>query len=92
MSVMCLATWYSSRIPLPPRISRASEQTSLAFLALYILASEAIGPVNAPCCCSCAMRKQMSCIVVVSASMLASLFWMSWKLAMGLPNCSLSLA
>ena len=34
----------------------------------------------------------MSCMLVISASMLASLFWISWKLAMGLPNCTRSLA
>ena len=42
MSARWRATWYSSRTPLPPRMSRASEQTCLAFLALFIFAREAI--------------------------------------------------
>jgi len=40
---MCRATWYSSRIPLPPRMSRASAHTRRAAAAVFSLASEAAG-------------------------------------------------
>ena len=69
-------------------MSRASMQTHLAFCAVYILASDAIGPVNAPCSCSCAIRKHISWMAVTSASMLANLFCTNWYPAIGLPNCS----
>jgi hypothetical protein len=51
------------------------------------LANDAIGLVNRPCSCSCAIRKQYSCIPVISASISASFACTSWKLAMGRPNC-----
>ena len=37
--------WYSSKIPLPPSISRASATTSRARRALFIFASEAMARV-----------------------------------------------
>src|SRR4051812_43898097 len=73
-------------------MSRALAQTCLAFLALFIFAIEAIPPVILPASWSCARRKHRSCMAVMSASMFASLFWMIWKDAIGLPNCTLSLA
>src|SRR5260370_13556000 len=43
MSVRCRATWCSRSSPLPPRLSRASRQTSQAFWPWFILAIDAIG-------------------------------------------------
>ena len=48
MSAMCRITWKSSRIPLPPSMSRASAITSRALRVLFILASAAIVSVACP--------------------------------------------
>ena len=46
MSAWWRATWFSSRIPLPPRMSRASATIARALAAWFILASEAMPAVR----------------------------------------------
>src|ERR671910_1381845 len=74
-------------MPLPPMMSRASRQILRALWALFILASDAATSVIFPASArlpSCMQRRN---IVVMSASIFASLSCTSWKEAMGLPNC-----
>jgi hypothetical protein len=68
----------------------AAATTWRALAALFILASEAMPAVIWPDSVSWARRRQSSCMVVTSASILASRYWTSWKLASGVPNCSRS--
>ena len=58
MSAWWRATWFSSRIPFPPRMSRASATTWRAFAAWFIFASDAIAEVSRPSSCSALRRRQ----------------------------------
>src|SRR4051794_12259988 len=78
MSAWWRATWFSSRIPLPPRMSRASATTARAFAAWFIFASDAIAGVRRPSSCNELRRRHRSCIAVISAAIRLSLSWTSW--------------
>src|SRR4051794_40495694 len=92
MSAWWRATWWRRRIPLPPRMSRASATIARALAAWFILASEAIPGVRRSSPASSLRRRHSSCMAVISPTMRLSLSCTSWNDASGCPNCSRSFA
>src|SRR5471030_577907 len=52
------------------------------------LASDACSSFMMPCSCSCDRRRHSAWLDVMLPSMRNSRSWISWKEAIGLPNCS----
>src|SRR6516162_9427978 len=82
-------TGYSSVIPFAPRIVLACLAMSMAVRTLAIFARLTCSGVSGPASLSRPRCRASNCALVRSANIHASLPWVSWKLPIGLPNCSL---
>src|SRR6185437_8255683 len=88
----CRIGGYSSVTPLAPSTVRACLAMSSADRTLVILATLTCTGLTEPASLSRPRCSASSCERYRSAAIQLSLAWVSWKDAMGLPNCSRRLA
>lgn len=82
--------WYSSDIPFPPSIYRASLAIWMAFMQLFLFMIETCSTANSPLSLSLETWRIPRSPNEISTCIYANFFWISWKEARGTPNCFLS--
>lgn len=85
---MCRITGYSREIPLAPSIARAVRATSSADRTFASLPKLTWLWCSRPASLSAPIRVATSPARLTSTTRSASLRWVSWNPASGLPNCS----
>ena len=81
------ATPYSALMPLPPIMSRAMRAMSRALPQLLRLRMEVRSTDAVPSSFMRPKRRQPCRPKLISVSISASFFWISWLAAKGRPNC-----
>src|SRR6266581_4266275 len=84
--------WYSSVMPLAPRISRARRAHSRATQILFLLPIEICAGVARPSSLRRPSRSARSCALVISLAIQTSFSCWIWKAAIGFPKTTRSFA